>query len=111
MKIASLKGGRDGTLVLVSGDLERMIDIPDIAPTLQAAFDDWAKVEPLMRERAAALEADASIGAPFDPAAAAAPLPRAYHWVDGSVYLNHMELVRTARGADMPDSVRHSPLV
>jgi fumarylacetoacetate (FAA) hydrolase len=111
MKIASLKDGRDGRLILVSNDLARMIEIPDIAQTLQDAFDDWANVEPLMRERAAALETDASMGTPFNPATAAAPLPRAYHWVDGSVYLNHMELVRKARGAEMPDSFLHSALV
>jgi fumarylacetoacetate (FAA) hydrolase len=113
MKLASLRrGGRDGTLVLVSRDLTRAAAVPDIARTLQAALDDWAETEPKLRAAARALESGALADTfPFDPAAAAAPLPRAYHWVDGSAYLVHVELVRKARGAKVPDSFYTSPLV
>lgn len=112
MKIASLKHGRDGRLVVVSDDLTRMWPSDDIAPTLQAALDDWANIEPKLRERAAALNSgDAADGGPFDASLCAAPLPRAYHWADGSVYLNHMELVRQARGATMPESFLTDPLM
>ncbi len=113
MKLASLKqGGRDGTLVVVSRDLERAVAVPDVAPTLQAALDDWQRAEPALRRVAEALEAGEPDGTfDFDPAAAASPLPRAYHWVDGSAYVNHVELVRKARGAEMPESFWHDPLV
>lgn len=113
MKLASLKaGGRDGTLVIVSRDLARAVAVPDIAPTLQAALDDWSSKEPQLRERAAALEAGTLDNEfAFDQGAAASPLPRAYHWVDGSAYVNHVELVRKARGAQMPESFWHDPLV
>ncbi len=87
--------------------------MPGIAPTLQAALDDWAAVEPKLAERAAALERNPAYSdvMPFEPAQCAAPLPRAYHWVDGSAYVNHVELVRKARGADMPASFWTDPLV
>ncbi len=105
MKLASLKHGRDGRLVVVSDDLSRMWPSDDVAPTMQAALDDWARTAPVLAERAAALNAGGGSGtSPFDPAKCAAPLPRAFHWADGSVYLNHMELVRKARGATMPES-------
>jgi fumarylacetoacetate (FAA) hydrolase len=114
VKLATLKrGGRDGRLVVVSRDLAHCQLVPGIAPTLQAALDDWASIAPKLSERAAALEH--SVGhsdvMPFDPAQCAAPLPRAYHWVDGSAYVNHVELVRKARGADMPASFWTDPLV
>jgi len=112
MKLASLKrGGRDGRLVIVSRDLTRCQLVPGIAPTMQAALDDWAQVAPRLAERAAALELTAADVMPFDPVQCAAPLPRAYHWVDGSAYVNHVELVRKARGADMPASFWTDPLV
>jgi fumarylacetoacetate (FAA) hydrolase len=112
MKLASLKNGRDGRLVVVSADLSRMVPAEAVAPTMQAALDDWANAEPKLREIAAALEAGNAAGAePFDQAACAAPLPRAYQWADGSVYLNHMELVRKARGAVMPESFLQAPLM
>ena len=113
MKLASLKaGGRDGTLVVVSRDLARAVSVPDIAPTLQAALDDWAGKEGPLRSIADKLEAGTVDGEfPFDQAAAASPLPRAYHWVDGSAYVNHVELVRKARGAKMPETFWHDPLV
>jgi fumarylacetoacetate (FAA) hydrolase len=114
VKLASLRrGGRDGRLVVVSRDLTRCQLVPGIAPTLQAALDDWPTVAPKLVERAAALERNSSHAdvMPFDPAACAAPLPRAYHWVDGSAYVNHVELVRKARGAEMPASFWTDPLV
>ncbi|MEO8019054.1 MAG: fumarylacetoacetate hydrolase family protein [Pseudomonadota bacterium] len=114
MKLATLKrGGRDGRLVVVSRDLVRCQLVPGIAATLQAALDDWATVCPRLAERAAALDrGPAHVDVmPFDPAQCAAPLPRAYHWVDGSAYVNHVELVRKARGAEMPASFWTDPLV
>jgi len=113
LKLASLKaGGRDGTLVVVSRDLTRAVAVPDIAPTLQSALDDWDECDAKLRAVARSLESG-SVAAEFafDPVDCAAPLPRAYHWVDGSAYVNHVELVRKARGAEMPDSFWHDPLV
>src|SRR5687768_11273841 len=114
MKLATLRRGtRDGRLVIVSRDLAHCQLVPGIAATLQAALDDWAVVAPKLAERAAALErnpAHADV-MPFDAAQCAAPLPRAYHWVDGSAYVNHVELVRKARGAEMPASFWTDPLV
>ena len=114
MKLATLKrGGRDGRLALVSRDLTRCLLVPGIAPTLQAALDDWALVSPRLADRAAMLEMNAANAdvMPFDPSQCAAPLPRAFHWVDGSAYVNHVELVRKARGAGMPESFWTDPLV
>jgi fumarylacetoacetate (FAA) hydrolase len=112
MKLATLKrGGRDGRLAIVNRDLTRCLLVPGIAPTLQAALDDWDQVAPKLAERAVALEGDGVAAIPFDPAECAAPLPRAYHWVDGSAYVNHVELVRKARGAEMPASFWTDPLV
>lgn len=113
MKLASLKSGdRDGRLVVVSRDLTRAVPVPDIAPTLQSALDDWDETSTFLAEVAEDLETGRVGGEfPFDPAAAAAPLPRAYHWADGSAYVNHVELVRKARGAKMPESFWHDPLV
>lgn len=113
MKLASLaQGGRDGTLVVVTRDLSRAARVPTIAPTLQAALDDWARLAPRLAEAAAALEAGTLAEAfAFDATACAAPLPRSHHWVDGSAYVNHVELVRKARGAEMPESYWHDPLV
>jgi fumarylacetoacetate (FAA) hydrolase len=109
MKLASLNHGRDGTLVVVSRDLTRCRAVPDIAPTLQAALDDWDRVAPLLDAVFVQLQAGADD--PFDQAACASPLPRAHHWVDGSAYVNHVELVRKARGAEMPPSFWTDPLV
>jgi fumarylacetoacetate (FAA) hydrolase len=114
VKLATLRrGGRDGRLALVSRDLTRCLLVPGIAPTLQSALDDWATVAPRLAERAAVLESSAQPTEVmlFDPAQCAAPLPRAYHWVDGSAYVNHVELVRKARGAEMPASFWTDPLV
>ncbi|MFM8802278.1 MAG: fumarylacetoacetate hydrolase family protein [Tagaea sp.] len=110
MKLATVKDGtRDGALVVVSKDLTRCERVPHIARTLQAALDDWAAKAPALAEAARALEAGG--GAAFDPAAAMAPLPRAYQWCDGSAYLNHVELVRKARKAEMPPEYYDDPLI
>lgn len=109
MKLASLKGGRDGRLVVVSRDLKRCLDATEAAPTLQAALDDWQKVKPQLEAIAAQLEAGE--GKAFDEAACASPLPRAYQWADGSAYINHVELVRKARGAEVPESFYSDPLM
>lgn len=112
MKLASLKHGRDGRLVVVSRDLSRCIAVPQIAATLQAALDDWANVVIHLRDISDALNAGQLADAqPFDPAECAAPLPRAHQWVDGSAYLNHVELVRKARNAEMPPSFYTDPLM
>jgi len=113
MKLATLKeGGRDGTLVVVSGDLTRCARAAAIAPTLQAALDDWDRAAPLLRRLYADLNAGAAAGAlPFDETHCHSPLPRAYQWADGSAYLNHVELVRRARNAEMPASFYTDPLM
>lgn len=112
MRLASLReGGRDGRLCLVSADLGRAVRARAV-PTLQAALDAWAELAPLLREEARALEQGRAPGSfPFDPSACLAPLPRAYQWADGSAYLNHVELVRRARGAEMPPSFLTDPLM
>jgi fumarylacetoacetate (FAA) hydrolase len=109
VKLASLKHGRDGRLVVVSHDLARCLPVPDIAPTLQAALDDWGAMAPRLLEKAASVESGE--GTAFDPAACAAPLPRAYQWADGSAYVVHVELVRKARGAELPPSFWTDPLI
>ena len=113
MKLASLKtSGRDGALVVVSKDLRRAARAAEIAPTLQAALDEWAAAEPQLREVYAALNrGEIAAAFDFDPAAAAAPLPRCYHWADGSAYVTHVELVRKARGAELPASFWSDPLI
>jgi fumarylacetoacetate (FAA) hydrolase len=106
------RGGRDGTLVVVSRDLTRAAPATGIAPTLQAALDDWATTAPRLAALAAQIEAgDAPNTTPFDPTEAAAPLPRAYQWLDASAYLNHVELVRRARGVPMPPSAYTDPIM
>ena len=113
MKLATIKNGtRDGRLVVVSRDLSKMRDVTDIAPTLQSALDDWDNLSPHLTVKFDELEAGrADDAVDFDPGQAHSPLPRAYHWVDGSAYVNHVELVRKARGAQMPDTFWHDPLV
>jgi fumarylacetoacetate (FAA) hydrolase len=112
VKLASLKqGGRDGTLVVVSRDLTRCRAVPAIARTLQAALDDWTVCEPQLRQAFEALDSGAIEGEAFDPAECHAPLPRAYQWADGSAYINHVELVRKARGAGLPESFYTDPLM
>ena len=111
MKLASLKHGRDGRLVVVSEDLNWFTDAFLIAPTLQAALDDWDRCEPRLRALAESLEHEAVPRGRFHEREASAPLPRAYQWADGSAYVNHVALVRQARGAEMPESFWTDPLM
>ena len=118
MKLASLKqGGRDGTLVVVSKDLQRAVPVPAIAPTLQRALEDWQNAAPRLNRVYEALNhgnvqtIDAEDVITLDMAALAAPLPRAYEFVDGSAYLPHVARVRKARGAEVPESFYTDPLM
>lgn len=112
MKLASLKKNRDGSLIIVSRDLTKAVSADDIAVTMQLALDDWAAVYPQLSERYEQLNAGACTNSfNFDEAACASPLPRAYQWADGSAYVNHVELVRKARNAEMPESFWHEPLM
>jgi fumarylacetoacetate (FAA) hydrolase len=113
MKLASLKeGGRDGSLIVVSRDLKRAVRAHAVAPTLQAALDDWASTAPRLNALSEALAAGAAEGVfELDPTRLAAPLPRAYEFLDGSAYLPHVERVRRARGAEVPESFYSDPLM
>jgi fumarylacetoacetate (FAA) hydrolase len=112
MKLASLKYGRDGMLVVASRDLALYVAVPHIAPTLQRALDDWHHAAPrLMRVYDLLNEGQAEGAKPFEPRECASPLPRAYQWADGSAYVTHVELVRKARGAEMPPSFWTDPLM
>lgn len=112
MKLASLKQGRDGKLIVVSRDLSHAVAADGIAPTLQAALDQWERISPRLQQ----LYRELNDGAPagrfsFRPGDCASPLPRAYQWADGSAYVTHVELVRKARGAEMPKSFWSDPLM
>jgi fumarylacetoacetate (FAA) hydrolase len=111
MKLASLKGGRDGRLVVVSNDLAWFTEAHHIAPTLQAALDHWEGMEPALRGLAEMLEHGSAPRERFHEHQAASPLPRAFQWADGSAYVNHVALVRQARGAEMPQSFWTDPLM
>ena len=112
MKLATLKDStRDGRLVVVSKDLTRCSEVGHIARTLQAALDDWKHVGPRLAEVAEGLETGAQPSGRFHEHDAASPLPRAYQWADGSAYVNHVELVRKARNAPMPESFWTEPLI
>jgi len=112
MKLASLKHGRDGQLVVVSKDLQTCVAVPEIAATLQGALDRWDAVAGPLQAIYDALNAGTVAGAvPFRQEDCASPLPRAYQWADGSAYVNHVELVRKARGAEMPQSFWEDPLM
>ncbi|WP_201829321.1 fumarylacetoacetate hydrolase family protein [Microvirga zambiensis] len=111
MKLSSLNQGRDGRLVIVSKDLTRATDAFFIVPTLQQALDNWEKVEPQLRDLAGQLEHGSVPAFRFHEHDCASPLPRAYQWADGSAYVNHVELVRKARGAEMPASFWTDPLM
>ncbi len=111
MKLASLKNGRDGRLVVVSDDLAWCADATHIAPTLQAALDDWDHAAPLLGNLATDLAHGTIPKERFHEREAAAPLPRAFQWADGSAYVNHVALVRQARGAEMPESLWREPLI
>jgi len=111
MKLASLKDGRDGTLVVVSRDLRWQMPVPEIAPSLQRALDDWAVAAPALQGIYDELNTQGAGTAAFDATRAHAPLPRAFQWADGSAYVTHVELVRKARGAEMPSSFWTDPLM
>ena len=112
MKLASLKDGtRDGALTVVNKALTHSTDASHVAPTLQAALDDWPKLAPELAELAESLEQGSAAMARFREKDALSPLPRAFQWADGSAYVNHVELVRKARGAEMPESYWRDPLV
>ncbi|HEX4295424.1 MAG TPA: fumarylacetoacetate hydrolase family protein [Rhizomicrobium sp.] len=112
MKLASLKQSRDGALVVVSRDLKRCVAAGHIAPTLQHALDHWHEAAPLLARVSELLNEGSAAGeTAFDPRACASPLPRAYQWADGSAYVTHVELVRKARGAEMPPSFWTDPLM
>jgi fumarylacetoacetate (FAA) hydrolase len=112
MKLATLRdGSRDGRLLVVSRDLSRAIEAPEIAPTLQAALDGWSGAQPKLEALYRRLNENADDAFPLDPAKLMAPLPRAYQWADGSAYLYHVELVRKARKAEMPPELYNDPLM
>lgn len=112
MKLASLKQGRDGKLIVVSRDLSRAIAADGIAPTLQAALDTWERSAPRLERLYREVTDGAPIGSfSFRPGDCASPLPRAYQWADGSAYVTHVELVRKARGAKMPETFWTDPLM
>ncbi len=112
MKLATLNNGtRDGKLVVVSKDLTRCCAAGYIAPTMQAALDDWERIGPELEVLARDVEHETVPCERFHERQAHSPLPRAYQWADGSAYINHVELVRQARGAEVPDSFYHDPLM
>ena len=112
MKLATLRdGSRDGRLLVVRRDAEVCAPAPDRWPTLQRALDNWTAAEPALRVLADELDRGAVDGIPVDPLRLGAPLPRAYEWVDGSAYLNHVILVRRARGAQPPATLETDPLI
>jgi fumarylacetoacetate (FAA) hydrolase len=112
MKLASLDAaGRDGRLIVVNRAGSLFLDCHSVAPTLQAALDDWASLRPRLQALAARLEHRPEEGRPLDPQALLAPLPRAYEWIDASAYLHHVVLVRRARGAEPPPTLWSDPLV
>lgn len=112
MRLATLRDGtRDGELVVVHSSGQRFVRATSVARTLQAALDEWDQKEPALRALAARQEADPSTSEALDPKKVAAPLPRAYEWVDGSAFINHIVLVRKARGAEPPKTLETDPLV
>ncbi len=112
MKLATLRdGSRDGRLVVVRRDGEAGAPAPDAWPTMQRALDDWPAAEPRLRTLADDLDSGAIEGMPIDPHRLGAPLPRAFEWIDGSAFLNHVILVRKARGAEPPKTLETDPLI
>lgn len=112
MKLASLRSGRDGALLVVDRDLQRAVHVGEIARTMQAALDDWPRVAPALEASYASLQRGEAKGSfALNLSALAAPLPRAYQFVDGSAYIVHAERVRKARGAALPESFLHDPLM
>ncbi|PTW60927.1 fumarylacetoacetate (FAA) hydrolase [Breoghania corrubedonensis] len=112
MKLATLRDGtRDGQLVVVSRDLSRYTPAGTVAGTMQQALDNWTQAEKGLRDLSMRLDIDQIPGEPFDETQCLSPLPRAYQWADGSAYVNHVELVRKSRGAEMPSSFWTNPLM
>ncbi len=111
MKLASLKSGRDGRLVVVSKDLSRAVDASHIAPTLQAALDEWEMLSPQLKELSDKLNRGVGEGFAFDQTRVGSPLPRTFQFADGAAYLNHLALARMARGAELPKSFWHDPVL
>lgn len=112
MKLATYKNNtRDGKLMLVNRDLTKAIEVADVAATMQQALDNWREIEPVLQARYDALNNDSANAVNFDEALCESPLPRAYQWADGSAYVNHVELVRKARGAEIPASFWTDPLM
>ena len=111
MKLASLPQGRDGRLVVVSDDLAWYAEAGHIVPTLQGLLDDWDRLAPEVESLGIELAHEAIPRLRFHEREAAAPLPRAFQWADGSAYVNHVELVRQARGAQLPESFWSDPLM
>ena len=111
MKLASLKQGRDGQLIVVDSQMKTYVAATQIAPTMQAALDSWEHCEDQLKTLFEQLNSGQITGQPFDASACASPLPRAFHWADGSAYVNHVELVRKARNAEMPASFWTDPLI
>lgn len=112
MKLGSLKrGGRGGTLIVVDRELERATAVPECAPTLQAALDNWADTAPKLDAVYQSLNAGTREGFSLDVSALSAPLSRAFQWLDGSSYLTHVERARKARGVEMPPSFLNDPLM
>lgn len=111
MKLASLPQGRDGRLIVVSEDLAWYADADHIVPTMQALLDDWDRYFPMIEALSIELAHEAIPRKRFHEREACAPLPRAYQWADGSAYVNHVELVRKARGAELPESFWTDPLM
>ncbi|PND35213.1 2-keto-4-pentenoate hydratase [Achromobacter pulmonis] len=112
MKLATLTNGtRDGELVVVNRNLTRMRAVAHIAATLQQALDDWARKAPLLQAEYESLDSGAGPSQSFDSSRCAAPLPRAYQWLDASAYLNHVDLTRRARGGEMPPSFLTDPVM
>ncbi|ABC83187.1 fumarylacetoacetate hydrolase family protein [Anaeromyxobacter dehalogenans] len=112
MRLATQRdGSRDGRLMVVRRDGEALLDAAPAARTLQDALDRWEAAEPKLRALAESLDSGRAAGVPLDPRTLHSPLPRAYEWVDGSAYLNHVRLVRKARGAEPPPTLETDPLV
>ncbi|MFQ3250058.1 MAG: fumarylacetoacetate (FAA) hydrolase [Glaciecola sp.] len=112
MKLATYKNNtRDGKLMLVSRDLTQTIEVADIASTMQQALDDWAQIQPALQDRYEQLNAGSLKAETFVESLCESPLPRAFQWADGSAYVNHVELVRKARGAEIPASFWTDPLM
>jgi fumarylacetoacetate (FAA) hydrolase len=112
MRLATLRDGtRDGRLAIIRRDGEAFAPAAHVAPTLQAALDEWNRCEPALRALQADVDRGAAPAEPLHPEGLHAPLPRAYEWVDGSAYLNHVRLVRKARGAEPPPTLETDPLV